>query len=266
MTSQHSTDVVPTLTAWAADPDPSWLHPAVLRLAARVPELRPTLDRLLSSPLQRALAGLAAPPEDRIDLSLGDAVLTAVATMDRGGRLPAERAAALEKAATGDATWWVPATRVHVLASEARERQARAAASEQELPYVFPGDLHPLMVDVLASADRVFTALHVDWMRKLTSWVADAAVADARAVGMWFWPHLRFMSEKRLTRPLGKLARVRRAPPGARGMALAYQYRIGMPWARGMETATPADRFVAAVAIASDRVSAAPAPGPASAG
>ena len=46
-----------------------------------------------------------------------------------------------------------------------------ARSRRRSLPYVFPGEPDPLMVDVLAAGERC-PALHVDWIRKLTDWIA----------------------------------------------------------------------------------------------
>jgi len=242
-----------TLAAFQAAPNPAWLSPAALRLARRVPALHPTLDPMVASDLDRALVGFGPPPEPEASAPLGHRVLAGLSRADTGDTLPAATAAALEVEATGDPRWWVDAARLHVLASDARERRARMALSDQELPYVFPGELHPMMVEVLAVGDRVLTALHVDWMRKLTGWVVDVAVLDVRQLGLWFWPQLRYLSERKLKRPLLKLQRVRRGLPGSRGLVVGYQSRIGQETQAAFETLDGADRFLAALAIASDR-------------
>ena len=161
--------------------------------------------------------------------------------------------AALEQSAQGDPQWWVPAARLHVLSSEARERQARMALSEGDLPYVFPGELHPMMVDALAVGDRVLTALHVDWMRKLTGWISDALVLDLRQRGLWFWPQLRFLSERKIIRPMKKQQRLRRGQPGSRGLAAGYLYKVGGDWRTACAALEGADALHAALAVASDR-------------
>ncbi|HCH63642.1 MAG TPA: hypothetical protein DFR83_12620 [Deltaproteobacteria bacterium] len=121
----------------------------------------------------------------------------------------------------------MPAARVHLLTSVDREREARAALSQSDLPYVFPGELDPRMVNVLAGGDRVMAALHIDWMRKVTRWMGDAGLADARAVGFWFWPHLRYLAGGQLSKPFARLLRGRRLPVGAKGMMVTYNARIG---------------------------------------
>lgn|GEM_PF-1653459 len=231
--------------------DPRVFTPAVMRLARRLPALRPQLDALLAHPLLRAEAGVGPIPTPT-DLESGVRVGLLRAVLSDGPPDAAD-AARLETEAEGDDTWWVPAARLHLLVSVDRERQARASLSEPELPYVFPGELHPRSVDILAGGDRVLTALHVDWLRKVSRWVGDAAVADARAVGFWFWPHLRYLSGGQLKKPFARLLRTRRLPIGAYGMAVAYHHRIGQPWDTLLASLSPEDRFVAAVAIASDR-------------
>ncbi len=242
------------LARWVASPTAAWLSPGILRRARKVAVLRPGLDAVLTAPAARALAGLApaAPPDAGADLD-ENSLWQAIAAVDSGTVLAPALGAALAARFADDPALAVPALRLWVRTDEARERSARAALSEQELPYVFPGELHPLSIELLASADRVMTALHVDWMRKLTSWAADALTADARARGFWFWPHLPFLDERKLAPGLRKMAKVRRAPPGARGIALAYQHRVGGRIDRALAAAEPADAFVAAVAIASDR-------------
>lgn len=240
------------LAQWAASPEADWLCPGVLRRARRVPVMAAAMDPVLTDPVSRALAGLDAAP-DTGGLSTEDALWAAISRHDGGESVPVDEARPLSEALQDHPTLSVPALRLWIQADESRERKARAALSEQDLPYVFPGELHPLSIELLASADRVMTALHVDWMRKLTTWASDALRADARALGFWFWPHLPFLDERKLATPLRRLSRIRRAPPGARGLAFAYMHRIGLDVGPGLKLAEPADAFVAAVAIASDR-------------
>lgn len=242
-----------TIAQFVVDPDPTWLSPTALRLIRRIPSLPESLNEVIMAPLDRALAGLEAPPDLPADAPLGDRVLRGVALADGGACLPEDEARALEAEATGNDRWWVDAARLHVLASEERERRARMALSDQDLPYVFPGELHPLMVEVLAVGDRVLTALHVDWMRKLAGWVMDVAVLDVRMMGMWFWPQLRYLDERKVARPLKKLLRVRRGQPGSRGLVVAYRARIGQDVASDLAALDGADRFIAALALMSDR-------------
>lgn len=253
-----SAPLLAALRAELAAPSAEALSLPALRLSRRVPGASQALGALGLTPIHRALCGLdAAPPLPDPESNVEQATLAGLCHLDASSPIPAAWAARLEAAATGDRAWWVPAARLHHAADLERERHSRMRLSEQDLPYVFPGELHPLMVDVLASADRVFTALHVDWMRKLTAWAADALPADQAAVGLWFWPALRFMDERSLNGPLSKLARSRRAPPGGRGLAAAYAHRNGLAPAELRDPAAfarlaAADRLLLALAVLSD--------------
>ncbi len=246
------------LRAELAAPSAEALSLPALRLSRRVPGAGQALGALGLTPIQRALCGLdAAPAFPDPESNVEQATLVGLCHLDASAPIPAAWAARLEAAAEGDPAYWVPAARLHHAADPERERQSRMRLSEQDLPYVFPGELHPAMVDVLASADRVFTALHIDWMRKLTAWAADAMPADQAAVGLWFWPVLRFMDERALIAPIRRLERARRAPPGGRGLALAYAHRNGLAPAELRDPAAfarlaAADRLLLALAVLSD--------------
>ncbi len=233
------------LDAWIAQPDPLLLSPAALRLARQVPALRPTLADILTAPLDRSLAGLGPPPAESD--TLADAVLSAQARVDGGALLPPAEAAALEERARGDARWWVPAARLHVLSCPARARQARMALSQMDLPFVLPGELHPMAVELLAIADRALPSLHVDWARKLSAWSTDTLLLDLRHLGLWFWPHLRFLDERKIQRPLQRLAR-KRLPPGGRGLVRVYQWQVSGTGLHDLTDLPPADRLIASLA------------------
>ncbi len=193
--------------------------------------------------------GLEDPPPS--DGSLGMDILIAQARTDGGDLLPADQSADLEKRAEGDARWWIPAARIHAICSLERQRRARSALANQHLPYVFPGEIHPLMVDLLAAGDRILPAMHVDWVRKITQWTSQLLITDLVQLGLWFWPILDSLDPERLARPLPRLLKRRKWPPGGLGMAVAYCHSIGTPGALILDQCGPADRLIAALAWAS---------------
>ncbi len=239
------------IAEWTRGSDPGPLFPALLRLARLVPDAQSYLDSHLQDPVDRALCGVGPVPDS--ETSIQRRVLSALAAAD-GGVLPSPAdACALEKAAEaeGDPAWWVHAARIHMLSDVSREQQARRRLADQNLPYVFPGELHPLMVDLLAAADRVLPALHVDWVRKLTKWmVEDLVRVDCMQRAMWFWPVLDAMDPGRMVRPLAKLANVQGFPPGGLGLAAAYCNRVGAPGELLLEQCCTTDRVILALAQA----------------
>lgn len=242
------------LAAWRAAPDRASRSAAALRLARGVPSASQALEPLLEDPLDRALLGLDLPPDPAAESDLGRAVLAATAWIERDPTALDPRVAAdLERRAQGSLLWWVPAARAHVACSPDRERQARRALASQDLPFVAPGELHPLQVEVLAVGDRLLEALHVDHVRRLTSLTAEALVLDARALGLWFWPNLRSLAQDRLARPLAALPTARRLVPGSLGLAAAYLARTGGDPAPALAQAGPADQLLFALATLADR-------------
>ncbi len=220
------------------------LPDVALRLARQVPDLRASLEAMPLDPIQRALAGLGT-LEVAEQSSLADRVRAGIAL---GEGLDVRTAAALEEEATGDGTWWIPAGRLHALVSEERERAGRMALSDQNLPYVFPGELHPLQVDIFAVGDRVLPALHVDWVRKLTGLAAQAVEQDCAALGLWTHPLLGILDERPLVRSIDRVRRSRRMPPGARGLAALYLEELGHDSGRMLAGASATDELIVGLA------------------
>jgi hypothetical protein len=224
---------------WTTDND------AERRLARRIPWLVSELDSRVSDGIERALLGLDDSAK-RGD-SLTDRIRLAVARSDGGERGEAFALSELEEEAqaTEDPALWIPAARLHARVNVGREASARMSLSDQTLPYVFPGDLHPLMVDVLACGDRVLPALHVDWLRKLTGWLVPAMAIDCGCLGMWFWPILTVLDAKKLNRELQSMNK-KPQPPGARGLAAVYAAQLGLALDPGTDAT---DRRVLALAV-----------------
>ena len=243
-------DAETILAAWVQQAPTQWTD-LELRLMRRVPVWAEKMATGVTDPIDRALAGLASPPE--IHGSLRDQVRISLARMDQGIGNDASRMEELESqaAASGDAHLWLTAARLHVLASPEREATARMALSDQTLPYVFPGEIDERMVHVLSAGERVLPALHVDWIRKVTTWLAPVLHLDCKHGGLWFWPVLRSLDEGKLLRPLQKLAHAR-LPPAGLGLAAAYCRRLGADDSALLEAGGEPAKRVAALATAGD--------------
>lgn len=193
------------------------------RLIRRLPWIQQALSARSHASIDGAQMGIG--PAPAAPQALAERVRAAQAGADLSIAELAELEAEAE--AADQPHLWVSAARVHALASPAREASARRALSAQELPYVFPGELDPLMVDVLAAGEKVLPALHVDWVRKLTGWIAPALALDCKHLGLWFWPVLRSLDPGRLSRPLDRLA-ADDLCAGGRGVVVIYAERLGV--------------------------------------
>ena len=147
----------------------------------------------------------------------------------------------LEARAQSDVRVWPLAARIHVAQSQERERQARLTLSVQQLPFSLPNSLDPIQVEVLASADRVLNALHVDWVRKLSIHVLDILALDCRCVGLWFEPLLDVLPESALRKSLRKISRSKKHNEGSRGLAAYYAWRLNMRTDVFLKNATQKD-------------------------
>jgi hypothetical protein len=212
-----------------------------------VPQALAFLDPHLTDPLHRALAGIGPAPEN--ETTLERRVLSGLAACDAGTPPPARVGAALEAEAGSDPALWIHAARVHVLSDIGRSRQARSRLAGQDLPYVFPGEIHPLMVDVLAGGDQILPALHVDWVKKLTRWTAtDLLRVDCERQTMWFWPVLTAMAPGQLVRPLAQVTNGAPMDDGSLGLAAAYCRRVGAPGELLMAQSGSTDKLLLALA------------------
>lgn len=221
---------------------------ATLRLARRIPWVVDGLAERVDDDIRRALLGLGAP--DPAGRDLADRIRLAVAETDGGAAVPVSVAAQLEEEAqaSGRIELCVQAARIHAQVNVGREASARMALSEQSLPYVFPGDVHPLMIDVLACGERILPALHVDWIRKLTGWLAPALAMDCAHQGLWFWPILDVLDSKKLSREFRSMA-AKPMKKGSRGQMAAYGSRLALDIDPGDDRQ---DRTMMALAVVGD--------------
>ena len=187
---------------------------------------------LLKDPILEALFDPSFSPS----FSIGDLkrdVIVALHRAETGSPLPSSMTAALEKLAINDLSLWPLAARANVLSSDDRAAESRRRLSIQGAPFVMPGHLHPLQVEALAAGDQVFSALHIEWMRKLADLTLESLSLDCRCQGFWFGPLIDVLPEKALSKALRKLLRRRRMPEGSWGMAAIYANLLNIrvdPW------------------------------------
>lgn len=160
-------------------------------------------------------------------------VIYALHKAEQGIPLPSSLTAELERMAKEDISIWPLATRANILSSKERAAESRKSLSVQETPFVLPGDIHPIQVEALASGDQVFSALHIEWMRKLADLVIETLPLDCNCQGFWFGPLLDVLPEKAFVKALKKLLRRRKMREGGWGLAAIYANSLNIkpdPW------------------------------------
>jgi len=203
--------------------------------AYRLLRFLPTMETYseLKDPILRVLLG--SEDEDYVP-GAGDLKLDVLYALSRAALntpLPAPIVSDLESMSKESISCWPLAARAHVLSSPIRAEEARKRLSSQTMPFVLPGDLHPLQVEALAAGDQVFGALHIEWMRKLAALVLEALPLDCNHLGFWFGPLIDVLPEKAFEKALKKLLRRRRLTTGGWGLAAIYAKKINLnpdPW------------------------------------
>ena len=197
----------------------------LLRFARKNSILKGRLDGILTDPIERSLCGLQD-CEPVTTGSIKEQVLSAMAYVDGGGHLDKTFAANLESTAQNDLKWWVEAVKLHALTNPQRELEARQKLSEQSIPFVFPGDLHSLQVEIFAFGSKTLHVLHVDWMRKLAEFTCQALYLDCQQHGFWFLPIIDILPERIFVKQLKKAQRKTRFNIGSRGVLASYYKKV----------------------------------------
>jgi len=209
----------------------SQLGDGLLSLARNAPRVQMRLSDRVTEERQYLLgtASFESIPKHLETLPLVKQIRICRAWMAQGNKLDTQIAARIETAAkaNGNDALWVDATRIHVLCSPQRELQARILLSQQELPFVLPGELSELQVDLLASGDRALHVLHVEWLKKLSELAFDALAIDCRHQGFWFLPFLEVLPEKKFLKRIKRFKRNRRLAGGGLGVAAFYYALLG---------------------------------------
>ena len=137
-----------------------------------------------------------------------------------------ERAKELEAFFEGDLQWWVQAAQYHVSVSPKREDLARIRLSQGTIPFVFPGDLLPIHVEIIAAGKGILSVLHADLNRKLSDLVLRTFPLDAQYLGAWFLPLLPVLNENVLKKHIK--SHLRRARKNEAGLVSLYAQHMGL--------------------------------------
>ena len=214
--------------------DLSWLEeekisPRMLLLSRRITAVVERLEEHIVTPVNRVLLGVEE-QEPSTSEDIRSDILIAQAWLAAGNSLEEEFTRELEERAKQQSTaLWVDAARLHVLTSSSRELKARMALSIQQLPYIFPGELSELHVEMFSVGDRALHVLHVEWLKKLTGVAVESLELDCQHVAAWLLPFLEILPEKALRKQIAKVGRKRRLVGGGIGLLAFYAGKIGAP-------------------------------------
>ena len=212
--------------------DSSWIKNGqitdqMLSFAKKIPGVQQQLLKEELDPIQRAFLGLdvIAPS---ITSNLENDVRISKSFMLNGGQIDPEFLKKLEERAISNPVLHADTARLHVLSSSQREEQARRAIVLEEIPFVFPGELTPLHIEIFAVGDRALHVLHVEGLKKLAQIALEALEVDILHQKMWFFPFLEVIPEKIFARKIRKLARKAKYQGGGIGQLAFYGSKLGM--------------------------------------
>lgn len=237
--------------------DSSWIEKGqitdqMLFLAKKVPEIKDLLMKEKLDPIQRSFLGLEL-IDPNITSNLEDDIRIAKSFVQNGGVLDTEFLKNLEQRAVSEPVLHVDVARIHVQLSPEREEEARRFVVREELPFVFPGELTPLHIELFAVGDRALHVLHVDGLKALAQIALDALEVDVIHQKMWFYPFLEVLPEKIFIRKIRKLSRKVKYKGGGIGLLAFYALKLGMDSAPILRNGDALDQFFYDLAKQSER-------------
>ena len=192
-----------------------------------IPTFKQQMQTFISDPIQRVVLGVEeCEPSHSNDLETD--IRLAKAWLASGKSLEIPFVQKLEHRAMDNPVLHIEAARLHVLTCPSRELKARMALSTQALPYIFPGDIAPLHIELFAVGDRALHVLHVEWLKKLSKIAVEAIELDCIHCGAWSLPFLEILPERDLQKRVQKLARKKKYSGGGLGLLAFYGSRIGL--------------------------------------
>lgn len=238
--------------------DSSWIEKGqitdqMLCFAKKIPEIRALLMKEKLDPIQRSFLGLEliAPS---ITSNLEQDVRIAKSFVQNGGVLEAVFLKDLEQRAESEPVLHVDVARIHVQLFGEREEEARRFLVREELPFVFPGELTPLHIELFAVGDRALHVLHVEGLKALAQVALDALEVDIIHQKMWFYPFLEVLPEKIFIRKIRKLSRKAKYKGGGIGLLAFYALKLGMDPDAILRNGDALDKFFYDLARQSERV------------
>jgi len=212
----------------------SKISKTMLSFSRNVPWIQQRLLSVLKDDLHRALLG-----EERTDLvqssSVERDIWFARAWFESGKSIEGKFVADLEQRAEElDPILHIEAASLHVKTSTSREMLSRQRLCSMEIPFVYPGDVLPLHIELFAGGEKALHVLHVELLRKLGMLVIDSLEQDCHTCGAWLLPLIEVLPERKLRKQIQQLTNKpsrknqRLFMGGGWGLLATYAQRIGM--------------------------------------
>lgn len=205
-------------------------------------KLQNQVNRQLLGVDQSALAPVASD-------SIADDIWSTLAWMNTGQDISEMWLKDLENRSEEDAVLHIEASILHVQGSMTREMLARQRLSESSIPFVFPGEVVPLHIELFAGGEKALHVLHVELLQKLGKILVDSIDIDCQNRGTWLLPLIEVLPENKLKRKIQTLTTTptrkqqRLFTGGGWGVLAAYGQRIGLEPEAILERGNQMDRL-----------------------
>lgn len=209
---------------------------SLLSFSRNVPWIQERLLKVCTDDVNQALLGgeveveLSQPTED----NLAHLIWSARAKVERGESLDKDWLNQIETIAESTPLLHIEAASLHVKASMSREMLSRQRLCSMEIPFVYPGDVLPLHIELFAGGEKALHVLHVELLRKLGMVIIDSLEIDCQHRGAWLLPLIEVLPERKFKKEIQKLTKSpsrknqRLLKGGGWGLLATYAQRIGL--------------------------------------
>ena len=208
---------------------------SLLSFSRNVPRIQERLLKVCTEKIHRSLLGDGV--EDLVPVTssnLEHSIWNARACLEQGVVIDETWLQSLEAAAEEDPIMHVEAASVHVKASMSREMLSRQRLCSMEIPFVYPGDILPMHIELFAGGEKALHVLHVELLRKLGMVIIDSLEVDCQNRGAWLLPLIEVLPERKFKKEIERLAKSpsrknqRLFKGGGWGLLATYAQRIGL--------------------------------------
>ena len=209
---------------------------SLLSFSRNVPWIQERLLKVCTEDLHRALLGgeIELTLDQPTESNLEHLIWSARAKLENGDTLDTNWLNRLEATSESNPLLHIEAASLNVKASMSREMLSRQRLCSMEIPFVYPGDVLPLHIELFAGGEKALHVLHVELLRKLGMVIIDSLEIDCQHRGAWLLPLIEVLPERKFIKQIHKLTKSpsrknqRLFKGGGWGLLATYAQRIGL--------------------------------------
>lgn len=209
---------------------------SLLSFSRNVEWIQERLSKVCTDDLNRVLLGedIDIEFEQPNEQNLDRLIWLARARVEAGKSIEESWLRQLESIAESKPLLHIEAASLHVKASMSREMLSRQRLCSMEIPFVYPGDVLPLHIELFAGGEKALHVLHVELLRKLGMVIIDSLELDCQHRGAWLLPLIEVLPERKFKKAIEGLTKSpsrknqRLFKGGGWGLLATYAQRIGL--------------------------------------